>query len=1164
MKFLLFFILGFFSLVSQTLVIREFIISFGGNELGISLFYFFWLFWVGIGALLATTFLSKFFIKNFFKLLLLYPQAAYFQIFLFINLKTLAGVSRWEFFSFEKVFIFLFIFTSFISLFTGIIFTTAIYFFKKKEDITSVVSFAYIYESLGSFLAGCIVTILIVKLIPAQTILLVFSLFFYFVFGFLSIRFKERLVFFINIILFSLFFILFINQEKVIQFSQNLRLKNLIANAKLVKEVYSPYQHLILAKQDKQVLVISNGEIISSIPEVIDADKEAALFMAETNLAKEILIFGYGAENLINSLLKFPINKITYCVEDKAYFKLLKENLKKDNRLEVSFMPPQEFLEKKNKFDFVIVYTLDPTNIILNNFFTKEFYQLVKSNLNQRGVFATRITSAENFLGTEIKNYGSSVYYTLSEVFKKIVIVPEKINWFFASDLESNITDDVKILEERFSKIKPIDSTFFKEGFKSIFLEDRVNFIRNLYMNNPLFKDRSFLNTRSKPLTFFLNILVLAKYSNSYLVKFLKGVFLTGQIFFVIFLVILFIFRILFLLRIENISTKRIIFNAKLFQFISGFLGFSYHISLIYLFQSIFGTIFQLIGLVNAIFMFGLCLGGFFSKILLKKFKAAHITFSVLFIEGIVFIISYFIFSYLKIIGVVKFILFIFLFLISGLLTGSSYPLVSKLLDEQKIPTLLNAANLEFLDHFGGSIAGLLTGLFMLPILGIFNTFVILFFISIFVASLFFLEIFSFFKERQAIKFLSFPYIRTSYTLFALASAFLLNSYFIDAKRNLFKEEISDFLVIKGCSIQNQPFFAYICETNGRKEYILETDKYVTNIKGFTGPIKLEIALTENGNITRIKVLEHKETPHYVRDLDKFLKQFEGRFIEEEFSTQNIDTMTGATITSTAIIDIVNEVGRKIKDKLTEQKSTSSISTQNVIFDKNCFYLFIFTFFAIILYCFFKNVWLRKIFLFFVVIFLGFISNLTFSFNHLANLLTFNFLSSKFLSQIFIYILPIFLGILFGQFWCSWLCPFGALQEILGSTKTLRKISGNLDNKARYFKYVFLTIFVIFLSVRRDVFIFRQEPLSVFFLKRSIFWIDKTLAFVSLFFSIFFFRFWCRYFCVCGAFFAFFNKIAILKRFFIKKYKNCDFGVNSQFDLDCLNCNYCLKKTDGK
>ena len=177
----LFFALGFFSLLAQTLIIREFIVSFGGNELGIGLFYFFWLFWVGVGSLLTITVLGKFLYKHFLRLLLLYPFLAFIQIFLFISLKTAAGVSWWEFFTFEKVFLYLFIFTSFISFFTGIIFTLGALWFKSAQkdlDASGTIAFAYVFEALGSFVAGCVATILITKLIPPLVILLLAAIVF--------------------------------------------------------------------------------------------------------------------------------------------------------------------------------------------------------------------------------------------------------------------------------------------------------------------------------------------------------------------------------------------------------------------------------------------------------------------------------------------------------------------------------------------------------------------------------------------------------------------------------------------------------------------------------------------------------------------------------------------------------------------------------------------------------------------------------------------------------------------------------------------------------------------------------------------------------------------------------------------------------------------------
>ena len=104
---LLFSALGFFSLLSQTLIIREFIISFDGNELAIGIFYFFWLFWVGIGAQIAIKF-GKHLYPHFFKIISLYPFLALGEILLFIALKLFAGIQSWEFFPFEEIEVFLY------------------------------------------------------------------------------------------------------------------------------------------------------------------------------------------------------------------------------------------------------------------------------------------------------------------------------------------------------------------------------------------------------------------------------------------------------------------------------------------------------------------------------------------------------------------------------------------------------------------------------------------------------------------------------------------------------------------------------------------------------------------------------------------------------------------------------------------------------------------------------------------------------------------------------------------------------------------------------------------------------------------------------------------------------------------------------------------------
>jgi len=1159
----LFFALGFFSLFSQTIIIREFIISFGGNELGIGLFCFFWLFWVGTGALLVLTFLGKFLDRHFLKLLFLYPLLSFTEIIFFIQLRSFAHISWWEFFTLEKVFLYLFVFTSFISLFTGIIFTLGIIWVKKikEEETAKIIGSCYIFESLGSFFAGSLVTFFIIKLFPPSLIITSGSLIFTFVILIVSSSFKDKISFVLNIFLFFIFLTFFFFPQKINTFFHKTRTKNLLPQAEFVEEIYTPYQHLFLGKMAEKLIVVSNGEILSTIPEIVDADKESALFMAESDFAKKVLIFGWGAENLIASLLKFPIDRIIYCLEDRVYYETIQRNLSwglksklKDERLKVVFDSPRLFLRRNNeKFDLVIIYTSDPSNLVINTFFTKDFYQLVKKNMKEKAVLVTRITSSENFLGEEIRNYGSSLYYTLREVFPRVVITPGKINWFFASQKGSSLTEDPFILEKRLKKFVPSVFSFPPSGFHSIFIKERIDFIKKLYVDNPLFKNFRLINKDLHPLTFFLNLLVLLRYSNLYLVKFFKSAFLQG-IYILGFILFIFLFlRLHFLIRVENIKNKRLVFNTKLFQFLSGFLGFSLHILLIFLFQNKFGTIFQLIGLVNSLFMLGLSVGGVLGRFFIKKIDSLKAIVGVLILQIIIVFLIYPLFLQISLPSFYPFSIFIFFFLLEGIVTGTSYPLSAKILEENKFSPKKIAVYLETLDHWGGALGGLISTLFMFPLLGIKRSLLIIFLITFLLLLLFGLEIFplNFIKKEKRVPLFSFPYLRTSYILFAVSIIFIFNSFLLEKKRMFLDKEFT--LKKDDCTFRKFPYPVWVCKKDKEKEYLLDSKDYAPGIKGFSGPIHLLIRIDKERKIKEIKVIKHKETPSYVKNLDKFLEQFKGRLLEEKLTLKDIDAISGATVTSSAIIEIVNEVGSKIKGKRIKRK---------IVFDFSTYLLLSFVFVGVVLYFLNPPFWLRKIYLILGVIFLGFRFNLIFSPYHLSNLLNFNFSSPAFLSLFLIHLLPIFLGILLGGFWCGWLCPFGSLQEVLNFSRG--KMSSSLNKKARYFKYIFLVIFIVVISIQKNAYLFKQEPLNIFFLYPFKINIDKILGIVALLFSLFFLRFWCRYFCLCGAFLSLFNKFYLFKKITLKKYKNCPLGVDKSYSIDCIQCNLCLKDEKGR
>lgn len=1170
---ILFFLLGFFSLLSQTLILREFIISFGGSELGIGLFYFFWLFWVGAGAFLVLTPLGKSLSRHFLKLLLIYPVLSFLELIFFLTMRGMAKVSWWEFFTLEKVSVYLFLFTALLSFFTGIIFTLGTLWFRKlgEKNSSLIISSAYIWEAMGSFISGCLITILIIKLLPPSLILLWASVGFIIISFSISIRFRERVSIIGNSILLAICIFFIFNPSKSTEFFHNLRMRHLLPHGDFMEEVYTPYQHLLIGKLPNQQVILSNGAILSSIPEVIDAERESALFISQAKFPRNILIFGYGVENLIKSFLKFPVERITYVIEDRIYYQTVYRNLPPkfkreidDRRLRIAIQSPRIFLKdikEGEKFDLVVIYTPDPSNLVINTFFTREFYLLIKNNLKREGVLATKITSAENYIGEAIRNYGASLYYTLKEVFPKIVIVPGKINWFFAGKRYSPITDDPVVLEKRLRDFIPDNFSFFPQGFRSIFLKERVAFVRDTYINNSLFKNVRIINSDSHPLAFFLNLVVTARYSNSYLVKFFKKILLAGPYIFFVPLLILFSARIYFLLRIENIRQNRIVFNCKLFQFFSGFLGFSFHLTLIFLFQNKFGTIFQLIGLINSIFMLGLSLGGILGKYFIKRFSSLKAIMWIIIGESILIIISYPIFNLMQIPYGAAFVSFLLFFMCSGILTGASYPLCASVLKDNKLSLANISGHLELLDHWGGALSGLLTGILMLPLLGVLNTIFILSFICVLLVSLFAAEIFSFkiLVKEITPRYLAFPYIRTSFVLSAIGLSLLVNSFLLERGKNWEEKPPKLLEMTKGCERQTQPFPAYVGEENGEKFYFLESREFAPRIRGFAGPIDLLIKTDAREKIIKdVSVIHHRETPSYVRGMGKFLSQFKGKPLNSTFSLNGIDAISGATITSQAIIDIINEVSQRVEKSQGKEHLKKLGGEQNVV-DITSWVLISFTLTAILLSFLPHSPLLRKAYLILVVIVLGGVFNISFSFFHLGNLLTLNLPVPTVLSQFLIYLIPLGLGILFGQFWCGWLCPFGALQEIIALPSSV-KISSYLDRKARYFKYIFLAIFILILSWRRDAYLFAQEPLSIFFLNPLQISMEKILSISIVFFSLFFLRFWCRYFCICGAFLSFFNKLSIFKRLFTRRYTNCLLGIKNVYDIDCLQCSVCNKR----
>jgi electron transport complex protein RnfG len=94
----------------------------------------------------------------------------------------------------------------------------------------------------------------------------------------------------------------------------------------------------------------------------------------------------------------------------------------------------------------------------------------------------------------------------------------------------------------------------------------------------------------------------------------------------------------------------------------------------------------------------------------------------------------------------------------------------------------------------------------------------------------------------------------------------------------------------------------------------------VSTRQGYSGPIRLLVAVSREGRVLGVRVLEHRETPglgdRIEREKSDWVEQFDGRSLGQppvdEWAADRrggeFDTLTSATITSTAVIETVRAV----------------------------------------------------------------------------------------------------------------------------------------------------------------------------------------------------------------------------------------------------------------
>jgi hypothetical protein len=134
--------------------------------------------------------------------------------------------------------------------------------------------------------------------------------------------------------------------------------------------------------------------------------------------------------------------------------------------------------------------------------------------------------------------------------------------------------------------------------------------------------------------------------------------------------------------------------------------------------------------------------------------------------------------------------------------------------------------------------------------------------------------------------------------------------------------------------------------------------------------------------------------------------------------------------------------------------------------------------------------------------------------------------------------IPVVSTLFWGRLFCGWVCPMGAVQQLLYRKDMNIKIPDKIHKVLKNLPYVILAGLIVAVFYTNKAVFAEVDPFkSLYNLEISV--IPTTLLILTLATSLFIFAPWCRYACPMGAFLSFIARFSLFKLRFTETCKNC-------------------------
>ena len=709
-------VMGATATAAQILIIRELLVVFYGSELAIGIILANWLLLEAGGSFWARkpAAISKIHVSVFAILQVCIGLGCLLSILFIRSFKYIFLLSTGEILGLEHMFIISLLALAPVAILDGALFPFGCKGLSQISRYQKAAGRVYLYQALGSFAAALFFVFFLIAWF--NTLELASLLFFInccSAYLYLSATGQagwiKKSVAFITLLIFGM--LLLGGNTRLHEFSSRL----LWYEHDLQTTKNSVYANIAVISNDDQFTFFSNGIPYATTPQPSALIEEKAhLPMLFHSLPEKVLVIGGGVGGILKEILKHPVKRIDYIEQDpliissfKQFPTPLTEYELQHDKVVIYQVEGRLFLRRsQEKYDLIMANFPVPSTLLLNRYYTIEFFRQVREHLSPGGLLSITLPGSETFLSKELRALNRTIYISLKEVFPNVRILVGNEYIYIGSIQAEIINTNPEVLAARL-QARNISGGLISDWYLNYKLDpERVDLLASNIQEDGLQK----LNKDQEPRAVIESMVFLSMITSPLFAYFLaeSGNIPLPACF--AFIAAVLLAMIVYQLR----SKKRPYIMTAIFS--TGFSGMFMNIMLILAFQIYYGNVYHYIGLLISLFMLGLAGGAHLAmrmdKPLLSPVETAIVIYT--------FLVYVFFAAEPEGLYFTPIMIYIFSF-VSGVLTGAEYPLaVSRSNQSEKDMSIISGQlyAIDLIGAFGGAI---LTAVFLLPVLGIRN-----------------------------------------------------------------------------------------------------------------------------------------------------------------------------------------------------------------------------------------------------------------------------------------------------------------------------------------------------------------------------------------------------------------------------------------------------------